>query len=154
MPFITRIEARAYARATEILERVTSSVLALFPEDVKSRVKLSTINAEGLVGDMISIITAVFENKDSCVAVFDYIFSQLDKMSRRALQISLELRVDEHCVLFLRFDKQAAFLGKIRLIDEPDVISVRFHFMEYPRCERNDAILFIEERLQIAGGLD
>ncbi|TFF93719.1 hypothetical protein EU546_05850, partial [Candidatus Thorarchaeota archaeon] len=77
----------------------------------------------------------------------DYLFDQLSRADRLWIVNSLEERLDEQCTLFLRIDKQAAYLGRIKIATGPDVISLRIHFRDYPRCEREQARDFIEKRL-------
>jgi RNA binding exosome subunit len=152
MPFVNRIEARAFARATEVSERVTASVQSIFPEHLKHNLVMSKTKAAGQSGDVILIITATLESQKDCDAVLDHILSQMDSTSHRAIERSLDNRLDDECIFFLRIDKQAAFLGNMKMTDEADVISVRFHFKQYPRCEREEVMLLIENRLRAAGG--
>jgi RNA binding exosome subunit len=152
MPFIDKIETRAYARATEVPDRVVVSILTLFPEHLKQRVLVQVTRAEGQMGDAITIIAGVLTGQDDCDSVLGYILGQMDRQSIRTIERSLNIRLDEQCVFFLRIDKQAAFQGTIRMANESDVISVRFHFKQYPRCRRDDLRLLIEDRLRTAGG--
>jgi RNA-binding protein len=48
------------------------------------------------------------------------------------LQATLEARTDEEGVLYLRLDKQAAFLGELRLTDGEDAIQLRLKLETYP----------------------
>jgi RNA binding exosome subunit len=150
MPFIRKIEARVYSRATEISERVATAVLNIFPEEVRKNVSISEEKADGQSGDAISILSGELKDKDECEITFDYILNHMDKRDRRAVNRSLDLRLDNHCVFFLRIDKQGAFLGKIRLANNTDVIRARFYFRDSPRCKKKDAMLLIEQRLQDA----
>ncbi len=153
MPFVNKIEARAYARATEVLERVALSVQSIFPENVRQELVMSKSKAEGQAGDAILVISATLEGQENCEPVLDYIFEQMDNQGRRAIERSLDIRLDDECVFFLRIDKQAALLGNMKVAGESDLISARFHFKQYPRCKREEVILSIESRLRAAGGL-
>jgi len=150
MPFIRKIEARAYSRATEITENVTNAIRGIFPEDVRQNVEISEEKAEGQSGDAISIVSGLLKNQDECERTFDYVLKCMDKKDRRTLKRSLDLRLNDNCVFFLRIDKQGAFLEKIRLANNADVIRARFYFRDNPRCKKNDAVLLIEQRLQEA----
>jgi RNA binding exosome subunit len=150
MPFIRKIEARAYARATEISERVSTAIQGIFPENVRQNVSISEEWAEGQSGDSISIISGLLENRTECEHSFDFMLKQMEKKDLRAIQRSLDLRLSDHCVLFLRIDKQGAFLGKIRLANTADVISTKIYFRDSPRCKKADAIVLIVKRLQDA----
>jgi len=152
MPFVTKIEARAYARATEVSDRVAASIMFIFPERLRQRVSVSMSNAEGQAGDEIMVISATLKGQEDCEGVLNYILEQMDSHSLRALERSLDIRLDEKCILFLRIDKQAAFLGVMKLADDSDVISARFHFKQYPRCKREEVKLMLENQLRVAGG--
>jgi RNA binding exosome subunit len=105
---------------------------------------------EGQSGDSISIITGTLDKRDECEPSFDFILKQMEKKDRRALKRTLDLRLNNNCVFFLRIDKQGAFLGKIRLADNADVIRSRIYFSDSPRCKKKDAISLIEKRLRDA----
>jgi RNA binding exosome subunit len=153
MPFVNKIETRAYARVTEIPERVTTSIQSVFPEHLRQRLVITKSKAEGQAGDAIIIIIATLEGQDDCEPVLRYIFEQMDRSSLRTIERSLDIRLDDDCNFFLRIDKQAAFLGNLKIGEEIDVINVRFRFKQYPRCKREEVILLIENRLQVTRGL-
>ncbi|TFG29560.1 hypothetical protein EU528_09525 [Candidatus Thorarchaeota archaeon] len=150
MPFIHKIEARAYSRATELSERVATAICGIFPEDVRQNVTISEKRAEGQSGDIISIISGLLDNREQCETSFDFILKHMEKKDLRAIERTLDLRLNNNCVFFLRIDKQGAFLGKIRLADSADVISARIYFRDSPRCKQKDMIKLIEKRLQDA----
>ena len=81
---------------------------------------------------------------------FDLMLEQMEKKDLRAIKRTLDLRLSDNCVFFLRIDKQGAFLGKIRLSENADVIRAKIYFRDSPRCKKKDAILLIEKRLQDA----
>ena len=148
MPFISKIEARAYARATEITERVSTAILGIFPENIRQNVSFSEEKAEGQSGDSISIISGILKNRDECEITFDFILKHLEKSDRRGIKRSLDLRLNNNSVFFLRIDKQEAFLGKMKLANNTDIIRARFYIRDRPRCKKKDAILLIEKRLE------
>ena len=152
MPFVTKIEARAYARATEVSDRVAASIMFIFPERLRQKVSVSMSSAEGQAGDAIVVISATLEGQEDCEGVLNYVLEQMDSHSLRALERSLDIRLDDKCILFLRIDKQAAFLGVMKLADDSDVVSARFHFKQYPRCKREEVRLLLENQLRVAGG--
>jgi RNA binding exosome subunit len=148
MPFISRIETRAYSRGTEIIERVTEAVLNLYPEDMRDSVKITTESIESHRNTKIIVILTFIESKRLCEQAFTWIVKRLSEKDRRVLRSTLSQRLDDQCVLFLRIDKQASYLGETRLASDSDVISVRVHLREYPRCLPSDAEVFLTARLQ------
>ena len=152
MSFVAKIEARAYSRATEVPERVTTAILNLYPEMFRDSVDLDSTKVEGQSGDEIIIVASTLEDKTGSEATLDYIFERLDERDCRRLLNSLERRLDRNCLFFIRIDKQEAFLGNIVLARGPDVISVQIHLRQYPRCRLEDAMKMLEDRLRAAGG--
>jgi RNA binding exosome subunit len=152
MPFVSKIETRAYARATEVSERVVSAVLSIFPERLRQSVLIKSSKAEGQVGDTITIVSGVLEGQEDCDVTLDHLFGQMDSQSKKIIERSLDIRLDDQCVFFLRIDKQAAFQGLVRMANGQDVITVKLYFKQHPRCKPNDVISVVEERLRTAGG--
>ncbi len=148
MPFVSRVETRAYSRGTEVVERVTEAVLNLYPEDLRDSVKISTELTESHRNTEIVVILAFIENRHACEQTFNRIVESFSDRDRKALRKTLSRRLDDQCVLFLRIDKQASYLGETRLANDSDVISVRIHLREYPKCLRSKAEEFLADRLQ------
>lgn len=147
MSYFARVEARAYSRATEIVERVTAAVLNVFPEELRRRAVMSTVKTEGYNQIPIVVIAATLADKPSCEAAADHILKALSANERETLFKTLEQRLDDRCVLFIRVDKQAAYLGRLQLAADPDVISIQVHVRQYPRCNQEKAIAFIRDHL-------
>jgi RNA binding exosome subunit len=150
--FFARIVARAYARATEIPERVETALFALFPSDVHERVKIERFEARGHLSNPIIVLTASLQHKASCAKTVSSIFHRLSETDRGHLLESLNDRLDDDCHLFLRFDKQAAYLGSTQLAKTADVILVRVLVQKYPRCSFEEAETLIRTYLEPSGG--
>ncbi|MHA2063345.1 MAG: RNA-binding domain-containing protein [Candidatus Thorarchaeota archaeon] len=148
MPFVSRIETRAYSRSTEVVERVAEAILNLYPEDLRESVKITSESAESHKNTEIVVISAYIESRRLCELTFTQIVESLSERDRKFLRRTLSRRLDDQCVLFLRIDKQASYLGETRLASDSDVIRVRVHLREYPRCARSDAEEFLIDRLQ------
>jgi RNA binding exosome subunit len=148
MPFVSKIEARAYSRGTEVVERVTEAVLNLYPEELRDSVEIEAESTESHRNTEIIVILASLEIRPHCEQTFARIIEGLSERERKTLRRTLSRRLDDQCVLFLRIDKQASYLGEIRLASNSDVISVRVHLREYPRCLRSDAEKFLTDCLQ------
>lgn len=146
--FVGRIEARAYSRSTEIEERVVSAVLNLFPEKLRDEIPITATRTEGQSGDSILVIESLVDKKKTCEEILDHIMKEFSSASRQEVLHTLEQRLDDDCTLFLRIDKQGAYLGRIETPSGPDVVSLRVHLRDYPRCEREKAIEMLERLLQ------
>ncbi|MHA1771122.1 MAG: RNA-binding domain-containing protein [Candidatus Thorarchaeota archaeon] len=149
MPFVERVEARAYSRATEVVERVKKAILALFPEELAKKIAINSVETEGHARVPISVITAQIRGKRQALATFEYIIERLPDTDKQMIAQSIERRLNEKCILFFRIDKQDAFRGNIHLATRPDMISVKVYLREYPKCNKREIIDFINSALGI-----
>jgi hypothetical protein len=63
-------------------------------------------------------------------------FAKVDDHDLSLIEDTLATRVDDGCNLFLKIDKQEAFLGKVKLGQQEDVIALRIRVAAFPaRCE-------------------
>ncbi len=152
MSFVARIETRAYSRATEVLDRVVTAILNLYPEKYRNTVEFDISRTVGHSGYEIQVVESELKDKVGCEDTLDYIFGRFDERDRERLFNSLSRRLDQHCFFFIRIDKQAAFMDEIVLAREADVISVHVHIQQYPRCKQGEVIAMLESRLRAAGG--
>jgi RNA binding exosome subunit len=152
MSFVAKIEARAYSRATEIPDRVADAILNLYPEEFHELVEFVSAEVEGHSGDKIVIIEAVLKDKIGCETTLDYVFGKFEDRDRKRLGNTLSQRLERNCQFFVRIDKQAAYMGDIVLAKGPDVISVRIHIRQYPKCRQEDALKMLEDHLRTTSG--
>jgi len=132
---ILRIEFSVHAHATEDVDRVKQALLNLLPEQVRGKVVFSEAVVEGHYSNPIRRITVNVSGNDA-VKVLEYLGSKLDDVEKRALAVSLDLRYDEkEGRLYMRFSKQDAFLGRVKLYDGDDVVRVVVVFRGSPRLE-------------------
>ncbi|MCF2137241.1 MAG: hypothetical protein K9W43_08365 [Candidatus Thorarchaeota archaeon] len=149
MTFVERVEARAYSRATEVVERVKKAILALFPEELEKKVTIKSVKTEGHARVPIIVITAQIRGKHQALVTLEHIIKQLPDADKQEIAHTIEQRLNEKCILFFRFDKQDAFRGDIHLATRPDMISVKVYLRDHPKCNRKVVIKFIHETLGI-----
>jgi RNA binding exosome subunit len=117
------LHARILCHATEDLEKVELAMTnALGP------VELNLRSTEGHHGNPLTIIEAVIDVERE-ISEF---FQRLREEDIEAIAGSLATRVDNGCNLFIRLDKQLAFLGDLRLATNDDVVSIRIRVSAYP----------------------
>ncbi len=128
---------RTFAHATEDESRVEQAL-----RFVSGAEEVTKSRSEGYHGNPI----VVLEAKISRSREIRNFFASLDTADVQKLLDTLELRVDEESMFFLRLDKQAAFEGRTVMADHDDIISVRGKIKSYPQSRDNalkviDAIL-------------
>lgn len=117
------MRARAFCHATESLERVREAVTFVAGEG-----EMGEERAEGHHGNPITILTMVVDGAEEA----ERLLGMLDAETLREISCTLESRIDEACGLHLRFDKQAAYLGRLELSSGSDVVDVRIRILAFP----------------------
>lgn len=118
------VDLRAFCYATEDDQRVERALRTFLPEDYP----IEREESKGYHGDRILVFSTRVDNADDVRHILGKL-DELDEGTRRRLGEQLDERVDENCSLFLRFDKQAAYEGEIRL---GEGITLRAKVEAYP----------------------
>jgi len=123
------VDLRVFAHATEDPERVLVAVRNLLPSESVDSVVFKRSNLTGHHGNPILLFEARVKERKLVQAVFAKLCSGLGLMDKEVLagEISEHL---ERGNLYLRLDKQSAFLGEVRL-GSVDPVHVRVHFKKH-----------------------
>lgn len=124
---IRQAEIFVFIHATENREKVMKSVHNLFPRDAEFP-SYKENNLEGYYGDPIGSLYFLVKNRRSATELFDHIIQSLSSLDYVAFLDELPQRIDETKNLYLRFDKQKAFLG-ILALERHDSIRVKFSLL-------------------------
>jgi RNA binding exosome subunit len=137
------LHARAFVHATEDLDKVKMAMA-----NVVGPVELTTLVTEGVHGNPLTVLEANVSGPDDVPRFF----SKLDREDLHTILRTLDKRVDEGCNLFVKIDKQSAFLGQVRLDRGDDVISVRIRVAAFPaRCELAQKVVSEIVEQELAG---
>jgi RNA binding exosome subunit len=142
-PF-SSLHARALCHATEVLERVMQAVANTIGEAT-----LETKRTTGHHGNEIIVVEAHCTGSGNV----NHLFGKISEMDRDRLLSTLDLRLDESCNLFMRIDKQAAYLGRISLADSEDSVALRLKVSAYP-AKRDVAAEIVAEFVRGLGPAD
>jgi RNA-binding protein len=123
---IHNISYRAFVYGTENKEKVLESIKTLFPF---SSPKCE--DTEGYYNNPVLILSNKIINKKE---IKDFIekLSTLNNPTRKRILYRLEDKIDEGGNLFLRFDKQRAYLGDLKVVDHGDSIHLKIKIEAYP----------------------
>lgn len=121
-PF-SSLHARALCHATEVPDRVIQAV-----KNTVGEVEIETRSVAGHHGNEIIVVEA----KSTDMRSIRHLFRMLSPGDRERLVFSLDLRLDDSCNLFIRIDKQGAYLGRVTLSDSDDEIALRIKVRAYP----------------------
>lgn len=123
------VDLRVFAHATEDPERVLTAVRNLLPSESVDSIVFRRSSLSGHHGNPIVLFEARVKDRKLVQAVFAKLCSGLGLMDKEVLagEISGHL---ERGNLYLRLDKQSAFLGEVRL-GSVDPVHVRVHFKKH-----------------------
>jgi hypothetical protein len=121
---LVNAELTVITHATEDAARVCSAVKNLLPSDLRGSVDFKEESTTGHHGNPITTLKATITDKGDIEQLVAGLAPKLSTLDRTTLSNELERCIDEDGNLYLRFDKQAAFLGEVRFKQE-DAIRVR-----------------------------
>lgn len=143
---IHKISLRVNAHATEDEDRVKKALELFLPQN--KIIEKSVVY--GHFGNPIKIFQVDLKKKNECKYFIDFIKEKLNKEDLFNLNQEIADRVDNDCNFYLKFDKQCAYKGEVKLSSgrsfqslpnfaSGDSIAVRIKIASYP-AKRDKAI--------------
>jgi RNA-binding protein len=120
------ITVRVFAHATEDREKVLAAVRNTLPKGLAESAVFKQTSLSGHHGNLIVLFEAQFADRKVLPTALERIGSGLTALDRATLDSEVRLHLEKGN-LFLRFDKQLAFLGELRFsLNDP--IHFKVHF--------------------------
>lgn len=119
------VRFRTFCHATEDRERVLRALLT-----VSGEAPVSEVVAEGEHGNRVLILEATLGSRAASDAFWARVLA--DAALREAFARECEARVDEACVLHFRFDKQAAYEGRLLPALGDDIVKLEAKGRVFP----------------------
>jgi len=123
---VTHIDVRVFAHATEDEEKVLSAVRNTLPPQVSENIVFKKSNLSGHHGNPITLFEAKIKEKEHVKAFLERLASGLSILDKEILGGEIEQHIERGC-LYIRLDKQAAYLNEFRL-GTTDPIHFKIHF--------------------------
>jgi len=123
---IAYVDVRVFAHATEDLEKVLRAVRNTLPPESADSVTFKKTALTGHHGNSITLLEARIKNKKVSRAFLERLASRLSMVDKEALNSEIAQHL-ESGNLYIRLDKQSAYLGEFRL-GSTDTIHLRMHF--------------------------
>ncbi|MFB3890133.1 MAG: RNA-binding domain-containing protein [Candidatus Bathyarchaeia archaeon] len=123
---IAYVDVRVFAHATEDPEKVQTAVRNTLPTELAENLVFTKNSLTGHHGNPILIMEAKLTERKALPAVLQKIAAELGSLDKERLSAEMKQHIEKRN-LYLRLDKQAAFLGKIRLSTN-DPIHFKIHF--------------------------
>ena len=120
------VDLRVFAHATEDLDKVLTALRNLLPTALTDIVQFEKNSLTGHHGNPITLFTTQLTDKELLPALLEKIGKNLNVLDKEDLNNNIHNRI-EKTHLYLRFDKQAASMGKIKFTTD-DPIRLKIHF--------------------------
>lgn len=119
------LELYTTCHATEDCEKVRKGILNLLPLSIRDKVVVRTETIEGYYGNPITTMRVVV---DQPAEALSYLSANIDESEKKIIGLTLGLRYDPKSrKLVIRFSKQDAYRGYLRVLDQDDVIKLIIH---------------------------
>jgi len=125
-PPIAYMDIRVFAHATEDPAKVQTAVRNLFPADLVETFVFQGTNLTGHHGNPIILFTAKLTDKKLLPKALEKIGNDLGVLDKEELNHDIKLHIEKGN-LYLRFDKQSAFMGALKF-SQNDPIHIKIHF--------------------------
>ncbi len=137
---INSITISSISHATEDENKVLEAMSDFIPEDInEDDVDIETVQSEGCFGNPIYIHKITIKKEKSAKKVFNHIVDLIKSDINNIFKINkdIDLRIDKN-KLYLRFNKQKAYLGNYEITDGDDVIRIVINFKIFaPKNKEN-----------------
>jgi RNA binding exosome subunit len=120
------IDMRVFAHATEDEEKVLTAVRNILPKELSANAAFQKTSLTGHHGNPIILFEAKFTDKQALPVVLEKIANSLSALDKETLNSEMKLHLEKRN-LYLRFDKQSAFMGALRF-SANDPIRFKIHF--------------------------
>ena len=123
---IHNISYRAFVYGTENKEKVLNSIKTLFPN--------SNPLCEATEGYFKNPVLILYNKIDKKREIKNFVekLSTMNDPARKRIINRLEDKMDDYGNLYLRFDKQRAYLGDLKVVEHGDSIHLKIKIAAYP----------------------
>ena len=125
-PPIAYIDIRVFAHATEDPDKVQTAVRNLLPMELAQTLVFEKTSCTGHHGNPIILFTSKLTDKKLLPTALEKIGKGLGALDKEELNRDIKLHIEKGN-LYLRFDKQSAFLGALKF-SQNDPIHLKIHF--------------------------
>jgi RNA-binding protein len=122
------IDIRVFAHATENQTKVESATKNLFPTELTEGLVFQKVALAGHHSNPIIMLTAKLADRKLLPVALEKLGANLSSLDKEQLNEEINLHVEKGN-LYLRFDKQSAFLGQPKLTQN-DPIHLKVHFKD------------------------
>jgi RNA binding exosome subunit len=127
-PPIAYIDIRVFAHATENPDKIQTAIKNQLTADLAENLIFEKSALEGHHGNSITLFTVRLTDKKQFPLMMQRLGASLSALDKEALERDIKLHLEKGN-LYLRLDKQSAFLG-ISKFTQNDPIHIKIHFKD------------------------
>jgi len=120
------VDVRVFAHATEDLEKVLTAVRNTLPTEASEGIVFQKTSLTGHHGNPIILFQTKITDKQALPLILKKIASSLNSLDKETLNSEMKLHLEKRN-LYLRFDKQSAYIGELNFSSN-DPIHFKIHF--------------------------
>ncbi len=120
------VDIRVFAHATEDLEKVLTAVRNTLPTETSESIVFQKTSLTGHHGNPIILFQTKVTDKHALPLVLEKIAASLNALDKETLNSEMKLHLEKRN-LYLRFDKQSAYMGELKFSSN-DPIHFKIHF--------------------------
>ncbi len=120
------VDVRVFAHATEDLEKVLTAVRNTLPTEASEGIVFQKTSLTGHHGNPIILFQTKITDKQALPLILKKIASRLNSLDKETLNSEMKLHLEKRN-LYLRFDKQSAYIGELNFSSN-DPIHFKIHF--------------------------
>lgn len=141
------VRISTFIHATEDEDKVLEALSTFIPGEIDDEdVDFEVVSTEGYFGNPIKVVTAEIKRSKAVRAFLKHLKSLLTEDDVDYLLEHLNEKVDEDGTLYIRFDKQKAYLGEAEVTEGEDVIRVMIKVKTFP-MRKESVVKAVEEWL-------
>lgn len=127
------IRLTAFIHATEDEDKVLDAIATFIPEGIDEEDVIFDVNeTTGFFGNPLKVVNVEIKRSRAVRKFIEYFKELLSEGDKRYILENLEEKVDEEGTLYIRFNKQRAYLGEVEIDEGADVIQVRIKLKAFP----------------------
>jgi RNA binding exosome subunit len=120
------IDLRVFAHATEDPEKVLTAARKTLPKELSENTAFKKTSLTGHHGNPIILFETKLTDKQALPTVLQKIANDLSALDKETLNSEMKLHLEKRN-LYLRFNKQSAYMGELRFSSN-DPIRLKIHF--------------------------
>ena len=134
------VRLTTFIQATEDEDKVLDAIATFIPEEIDEDDIIFDIDeTKGFFGNPIKVVNVEIKRSKAVRTFLEHFKELLSEEDRRYIIENLNEKVDDEGTLYVRFNKQRAYLGEAEIDEGADVVQVRVKVKAFPM--RKEAVV-------------